>query len=332
MDTQSKRTYTRRTTRDRVVALLEEAISLVKARCVEPIKGSPENMLQKSKLEFQKAVQIKQQANAVLEESSRRSHYPVEAINAENISVNAPLAPLPVELSDIPQELAPVTSNVAVRPAVNISVKKRKSGSCPGGPKAFNEFLKAKRPEVEAQLLAETGQAPPYTMVRERISKLWRESCQAPTKNTTRRRSKVPKTPSVVPSVPQTPGRVNANVPLVSNVKSEMPLSRINEGSEEEIPEVTEIPAVPEVTEATEATEIPAVPEATEAIESQYNDLGMNNAVGLRKVTVKGKPFYMTNTNGGLFKRESDTNSEVGSFVGYFRNGNIVYQDEPDEA
>ena len=323
MDTQSKRTYTRRTTRDRVVALLEEAISLVKARCVEPMKGSPENMLQKSKLEFQKAVQIKQQANAVLEESRRRSHYPVEAINAENISVNTPLAPLPVELSDIPQELAVATGNVAVRPAVNISVKKRKPGSCPGGPKAFNEFLKAKRPEVEAQLLAETGQAAPYTMVRERISKLWRESCQATAKNTTRRRSKVPKTPSVVPSVPQTPGRVNANVPLVSNVKPEMPLSRINEGSEEEIPEVTEATAVPEATEATAATE---------ATESQYNDLGMNNVVGLRKVTVKGKPFYMTNKNGGLFKRESDTNSEVGSFVGYFRNGNIVYQDEPDEA
>jgi DNA-binding ferritin-like protein len=61
--------YTRRTTRDRLVDLLEEAIKLVKTRCVEPVKGSPENMLERSRREFEEAVQMKQEAAELLKES-----------------------------------------------------------------------------------------------------------------------------------------------------------------------------------------------------------------------------------------------------------------------
>jgi len=58
----ARKTYTRRTTRDRVVDLLEEAIRLVKARCVEPEKGgtkAAQELLAQSKREFAEAVEMK---------------------------------------------------------------------------------------------------------------------------------------------------------------------------------------------------------------------------------------------------------------------------------
>ena len=72
---ESKRRYTRRTTRDRVVALLEEAIQLVKARCLE--KG--EDPLVKSKRDFAAAVEMKRQANALVEAPQEDSEEVVHA-------------------------------------------------------------------------------------------------------------------------------------------------------------------------------------------------------------------------------------------------------------
>jgi hypothetical protein len=329
----SKRTYTRRSTRDRVVALLEEAISLVKARCMEPVKGSPEDILsrsrgdlEESKRKLQEAMEIKREANAVFEASRRQTPYPQEEVVSSLESTNStdsletvkprPFAPI-TRMAPIAPFL-PANSSVVPASKKRVTMKKSKMPSDPGlradkgpdKPGGFNDFLKEKREEVEAQLTTELGQKPSYDQVRGRISELWKrqKEAQGVKVRTSRKLSKMPQA-SEGPQVPQaTPGRVNAIVPLPRNIAE---LSRINEGQEyQESPELQEVPGVPEVQE---------VPEGV-------TDLGMNDMLGMRRIEVNNEPYFMT-TNQGLFRRDSD--EEAGSFVGYYRNGKIEYQDEP---
>jgi hypothetical protein len=335
----SKRTYTRRSTRDRVVALLEEAISLVKARCMEPVKGSPEDILsrsrgdlEESKRKLQEAMEIKREANAVFEASRRQTPYPQEEGVSSLESTESTNSTDSLETVK-PRPFAPITrmapiapflsANSSVVPASKkrVTMKKSKMPSDPGlradkgpdKPGGFNDFLKEKREEVEAQLTTELGQKPSYDQVRGRISELWKrqKEAQGVKVRTSRKLSKMPQA-SEGPQVPQaTPGRVNAIVPLPRNIAE---LSRINEGQEyQESPELQEVQEVPEVPEAQE------VPEGV-------TDLGMNDMLGMRRIEVNNEPYFMT-TNQGLFRRDSD--EEAGSFVGYYRNGKIEYQDEP---
>ncbi len=337
----SKRTYTRRSTRDRVVALLEEAISLVKARCMEPVKGSPEDILSKSrgdleesKRKLQEAMEMKRQANSIFEASRRQTPYPIESIDEENVTSLESTDSTDSLETVKPRPFVPITRMAPVAPFVSanssvvqpskkrVTMKKSKLPSDPGlradkgpdKPGGFNDFLKAKRDEVEAQLTAELGQKPSYDQVRGRISELWKRQKEAqgvpPKVRTSRKLSKMPQAPEVpqapqapeAPEAPQvpinaTPGRVNARVPLPTNLAQ---LSRINEGQEAITPS--------------------GVPEGV-------TDLGMNDQLGMRRIEVNNEPYFMTNANQGLFRRDSD--EEAGTFVGYYRNGKIEYQDEP---
>lgn len=320
----TKRTYTRRTTRDKVVDLLEEAIRLVKARCVEPTSAvatskAARDLLAESKKEFAEAVEMKRQANAALQTAT--------AVAAAPASVEAAA----------PTKKTKVTAAIPeTKPTTNATLKVKKTPSCPGGPKAFNEFLKSKRAEVEAELGADA----PYTQVRARIAQMWKETCSST--GTSKRTTRKLKTPA-------TPGRVNAPVSLaVPEVLSPVPEAEVeSETGLTTLPEVEPevgLSPLPEVESETGLSTLPEpesglspVPEASESKEANlltpvqsYEDLGMDDMFGMRKVRVDGRDLYMTDANKGLFNRKDEDDDPLGDFVGYLRNGQIVEQNAPN--
>jgi hypothetical protein len=60
-----------------------------------------------------------------------------------------------------------------------------------------------------------------------------------------------------------------------------------------------------------------------------YEDLGMDDMFGMRKVRVEGRDLYMSD-NMGLFNRNDEDDDPLGEFVGYLRNGKIVEQNAPN--
>jgi predicted Zn-dependent protease len=225
----SRTKYTRRTTRDRLIDLLEEAIKLVKVRCV----GPEEDVLEQARKEFQEAADMKNQAAELLKTVREATPYP-----QNQYTTNA--------LITEPVTLAP-------QPPRNTTVKVKKLPSCPGGPKAFNEFLKSKRAEVEANL----GPNAKYADVRAEIAKRWKQACRANT-NT----KKVSKKKTTM-----TPGRVNAPIPFNSTGVTVAPLTQAPEPIE-----LAEVPEVP-VEEAFQGSnyQAPEAPEAPEASNYQEN-------------------------------------------------------------
>jgi hypothetical protein len=117
-----------------------------------------------------------------------------------------------------------------------------------------------------------------------------------------------------------TPGRVNAPSTL-PEVQAELPLTQAAEVIEPEVPE----PEVPEPEVPVPEVPVPEVPEVPQG----YEDEGLDDTLGMRRIVVEGRPLYMTNSNKGLFDRSND---EVGAFVGYLRNGTIVEQDAPNDV
>ena len=265
----ASRKYTRRTTRDRLIDLLEEAIKLVKLRCV----GS-EDDLDNARKEFQAAANMKNQA-ALLRNANDLEYTEVSEPGPLSEPLSEPVSEQVSEQVSEPLTQEPLTQEPLTQGqdsqvpyvAHNTTLKVKKLPSCPGGPKAFNEFLKANRAKVESNL----GPNAKYVDVRAEIARRWKLACR-----NTKKLSKV-KTAS-------TPGRVNAPLSLA--------------------PEVS-------------------LPDA------DYEDEGLDDTLGMRRISVEGRPLYMTDSNMGLFDRSND---EVGGFVGYLRNGKIVEQDAPNEA
>ena len=327
-----KRGYTRRTTRDRVVDLLEQAIELVKARCVDPERNAAVAAAEKlaaSKKEFADAVELKKKENLA---ATAAATVPV---------VTAPLAAtaFPTVTAAAPatkgtkgtkatkgaaaktKTLAPQTAAAAVAtaPVVNNTRRVKKAPSCPGGPKAFNEFLKSKRDEVEAEL----GPNAKYPQVRARIAQLWKESCPKPPTQTRKVGTKA------------TPGRVNAVVPGVLSPLGEVSASKEAEETETE-PEVEaeEEAAAEEAAEgsAEGSAEGAAEVAAAEGEEANlgYEDLGIDPMFDMRKIRVDGRDLYMADGNSSLFDRNDEDDDPLGEFVGYLRDGEIVEQEAPN--
>jgi hypothetical protein len=217
----SRTKYTRRTTRDRLIDLLEEAIKLVKVRCV----GPEEDVLEQARKEFQEAADMKNQAAELLKTVREETPYP------QNQQTTNALVAEPITLPQV---------NATPR---NTTVKVKKLPSCPGGPKAFNEFLKSKRAEVEANL----GPNAKYSDVRAEIAKRWKQACA---NTTTKKMSKTKKTTV-------TPGRVNAPIPFTpAGVTVAEPLTPAPEAPElAELPEIAEVAEAPEYFESEENIE-----------------------------------------------------------------------------
>ena len=269
------RHYTRRTTRQRVVDLLREAIELVEKRCAEPAKGTL-----------------------------------LPASVAASSSSSAPAETLTTSLFAPVNSKKPKTPKATVTAAAmngsssnSQTLKVKKMASCPGGPKAFNEFLKKERPRVEAEL----GPSATYANVRRKISANWKAQCGASNSKT----RKTAKTAA-------TPGRVNAKVPL---------LSAVPEGAEENSSNTT--PRNNANATNANARNVNANANARNANSNKgYENLGMDDTLGMRKIRIGNRDLFMTEANSGLFEREDDMNP--GGFVGYLKNGRIVESNSPE--
>ena len=297
----ARKTYTRRTTRDRVVDLLEEAIRLVKARCVEPDTASEtkaaQELLAQSKKDFAEAVEMKRQANAALATATALAA-PAPALVTKKGTASKK-ATAPVVTAHVVTAVVPTPKNT--------TLKVKKAPSCPGGPKAFNEFLKSKRVEVQAEL----GPTADYPKVRARISELWKESCSAGGAGASKRTTRKVTTAA-------TPGRVNAPVSLPVPQGALTAVTEVSDSKETEAEEEEE---KEEEKQENENSLLPA---------QDYEDLGMDEMFGMRKVRVDGRDLYMTDANKGLFNRNDEDDDPLGEFVGYLRNGKIVEQNAPN--
>ena len=227
----TKRAYTVRTINKRVLDLLDEAAELVRNGCVEPSTGvGTERAVKKSVAQAATQVAIKTR-NALTQAGldPKTSRIATEA--AVKASKEA-LSPLLRNATTVASEhtspkgktrkakvafkspAAPAASASAPAPAPANTLAaeptpvaiKTKQPSCPGGPAAFNKFLKEKRAEVEERLGAEAT----YPEVRAEIARMWKESCPPKTPKGTRKLGKgtnslkVPVTSSVMtPAVNQ---------------------------------------------------------------------------------------------------------------------------------
>jgi hypothetical protein len=168
-----------------------------------------------------------------------------------------------------------------------------------------------------------------------------------PKKNKTRKLNKGNK-------VPQTPGRVNAPyVPYVQNSpnaspsslaaaapvkergKSLPPTAANLEKQESERQYLEEgLASRRAAREAEDSAKLesglpPIKEEGTPspAAAPEYEDLGMNDDLGMRKIRVNGRELLMTNGNSGLFEYK---NGAPGDFVGYLKNGEVVPSSPPE--
>ena len=309
----TKRSYTRRTTRDRVVDLLEQAIELVKARCVDPAKNAAvaAAKLAASKREFAEAVEQKKNENLVSPLGATAfptiETAPLAATAFPTVTAAPATKATKTKKEAKTKTVAPLTAVATaaapfVAPVVNSTRKTKKAASCPGGPKAFNEFLKSKRAEVEAEL----GGKAPYSQVRARIAELWKESCPKPPTKTRKVATKV--------ATKVTPGRVNAVVPGALS-----PLAEVSESKEAE-----ETLTEPDL-------EAEAEEEAEDAAANLgYEDLGIDDMRDMRKIRVDGRDLYMVDANSSIFDRNDEDDDPLGEFVGYLRDGKIVEQNAPN--
>ena len=232
---------------------------------------------------------------------------------------------------------------LAVEPAPAI---KRKSGGCPGGPRAYNEFVKKWLAEQRA-----AGREMTYQEALKEIKEkdIYTQSCGLPPKkNKTRKLPKVPQTPARVnaPYVPYVQNSPNASSlspaaapaaapavkergkslpPTAANLeKQESERKYLEEGiASRRAAREAEAQGLPPVEE--EGSNSPASPAATSP--SGYEDLGMDDNLGMRKISVNGRKLLMTNANSGLFE---DKNGAPGDFIGYLKDGKVEASSPPE--
>jgi len=286
---------------------------------------------------------------------------------------SVPLTPVQEEEEAPEEEVEPSPSKLAMAAAAEPAMpRRRKSGGCPGGPKAYNEFVKKWLAEQRA-----AGREMTYQDALKEIKQnnIYTQSCGLPPKKNKTR--KVNKGNQVL----QTPGRVNAPYvpyvqnspnasslatapPSASNFASPAPASAKERGkslpltaanlekqeserkyleegiatrrvAREAEAEVTRLEAgLPPIKEdaspsptKAEAEAEAASPSAVPAPASGYEDFGMNDNLGMRKISVNGRKLLMTNGNSGLFE---DMNGAPGEFVGYLKNGKVNASSPPE--
>ena len=222
----TKRAYTARTVSERVLRLLDEAAELVRKGCVEPSTGvGTERAVKKSVAQAATQVGIKTR-NALTQAGldPKTSRIATEAaVRASKEALSPLLRNATAVVSDhtgpkgktrkvafkspIPTAntaAAPVANTLAAPAEEAVAAVKTKQPSCPGGPAAFNKFLKEKRAEVQTRL----GPQATYPEVRAEIARMWKDSCPP----------KLPKPPKAPTQTRKTRQPKTAKVPIASSV------------------------------------------------------------------------------------------------------------------
>ena len=342
-----------------VMRRLEQIKNMVDKHCVAPAKQIVVPLQSKAQ-----AQQQQQQAQAEI----KATVAPLTPVQEE---AEDALEAAPEEAEAAPEE---AEAEVAVEPsklalaAEPAMPRRRKSGGCPGGPKAYNEFVKKWLAEQRA-----AGKEMTYQEALKVIKQnnIYTQSCGLPPKkNKTRKLNKGNKGN-------QTPGRVNApyvpyaqHSPNASGLSpsslsssslaaSAAPSSLSSAAAPAAAPQVKErgksLPPTAANLEKQESERkyleegiasrtaarqaeagLPPMNEATSPAldvsssvptESGYEDLGMNDNLGMRKIRVNGRQLLMTNGNSGLFE---DNDGAPGEFIGYLKNGKVTASSPPE--
>ena len=265
LEMSTRKAYTRRNTRTRLLDLLKEAIQLVE-------RGCPPGQMAKT----------------------------------------------PSVLSAVPEEeVAPVTQPLVQTPVTQplvqgpVTVKDKKKPGCPGGPKAFNEFVKKWR-------MNNPGLTYTDSLKKIKETGVYAATCSLP--GVTR---KAPRT---------TPGRVNAIVPIqapsklntISSLSSSNSNNSNSNNSNSNNSNSNNSNSSVSTLSPTPLNTVNSTPFNTE--NKGYKNQGMDNTVGMRKIQVNGRNLYMSSNN-GLFEREGNS---PGDFIGHLKNGKIVEEDAPE--
>lgn len=327
---------------DLVMRRLEQIKNMVDKHCVAPLKEPSVRSQIVAHLQSKAEAQAQTQAQP-------KPLTPIQE-EEEGLSSAPASAALAAEADIVPEEEAepePSKLALAVEPAPAI---KKKSGGCPGGPKAYNEFVKKWLAEQRA-----AGREMTYQQALKEIKEkdIYTQSCGLPPKKNKTRK---------LPKVSQTPGRVNAPyVPYVQNSPNAAPAPVTAAPSS--LSAAASLASAPQVKErgkslpptaanlekqeserkyleegiasrraAREAEAEALAPVAEEegsslAAPEGYEDLGMNDNLGMRKISVNGRKLLMTNGNSGLFE---DKEGAPGDFIGYLKDGKVVPSSPPE--
>jgi len=202
------------------------------------------------------------------------------------------------------------TAAAAAEPRITQEEAKRLP-SCPGGPKAFNEFVKKYRAEQK-----EKGRELSYQEALKEAGPVFKLRCRengssaaANEERKAARREKRRKTQKVAFKSP-TP-----------EAKAE------NEVLTEPVTQEEELAAAVTVGRVSPPRSLGAVEQAP----APYLNEGLDNSQGMQKIVIEDVPYFMTLADKGLFKRTDDGN--VGEWVGYLEDGGKIREtNQPDEA
>ena len=291
----SRKTYTRRNTRTRLIDILKEAIELVEKGCPpgHMTRGSVSTLAPMASLKPLSAVP---EENLVAQSKSLLAASQVELEKGRALELQA-------QEFLKSQATAPATATVTVKP---------KGAPRPGVLK-YNEFVKdwiSKHPEYQAK-----GK---YQAALKEIQR----SGNWDRVSGTRKKTKTA-------AVAATPARVSPSLALNSsaNANANAVNANANANAVNATPANANANTTPANTTPANANANAAnATLATATSNTPYTNEGMNDTVGMRKISMNGRSLYMSSDN-GLFERDGDA---PGDFVGRLVDGKIVEENAPE--
>jgi hypothetical protein len=305
----SRKTYTRRNTRTRLIDILKEAIELVEKGCPpgHMTRGSVSTLAPMASLKPLSAVP---EENLVAQSKSLLAASQVELEKGRALELQAQ------EFLKSQATAPPATATVTVKP---------KGAPRPGVLK-YNKFVKdwiSKHPEYQAK-----GK---YQAALKEIQR----SGNWDRVSGTRKKTKTA-------AVAATPARVSPPLALNSSANANANAVNANVNANANANAVNATPANANANANANTTPANTTPAnttpanananaanatlATATSNTPYTNEGMNDTVGMRKISMNGRSLYMSSDN-GLFERDGDA---PGDFVGRLVDGKIVEENAPE--
>jgi hypothetical protein len=295
----SRKTYTRRNTRTRLIDLLKEAIELVE-------KGCPAGHMTRGPTS---ALPLAAPVSAKLAKG------PLSAIPEENLVTQSKslLASSQVELEKgralelQAQEILKTQGAATVKP----------KGAPRPGVLRYNEFVKnwiSKHPEYQAK-----GK---YQAALKEIQRSGNWDRVSGTRKKTKAAAVTATPARLSPTLALNANAANANA-NASTANSTPSTASTANSTPSTASTANSTPSTASTANSTPST---ASTLATLAQNNSYTNEGMNDTVGMRKISMNGRSLYMSSDN-GLFERDGDA---PGDFVGRLVDGKIVEEEAPE--
>ena len=290
----SRKTYTRRNTRTRLIDLLKEAIELVEKGCPPghmtrgPTSVLPTlpSAMSATTMPAMLATEMPAMPATAMPAMPATAMPPMPATATATTTANATktlkVKKTKVPLSAIPEENLRTQANSL---ASQVQVKPKRAPR-PGVLK-YNEFVKnwiSKHPDYQAK-----------GMYQAALKEIQRSGNWDRVSGT---RKKV-KTAAVTNA---TPARLSPTLPLRNNANTS------------------------NTTNATAANATNATPATLDTPDMPYTNEGVNDTVGMNKITMNGRSLYLSSDN-ALFERDGNV---LGDFIGRLVDGKIVEEEAPE--